>query len=183
MSTPAQQPPERMTLAQFNAWNERQEGRHEFLNGQVVAMSTATRRHARVLGRLRDVVKAALGDDCDLYVNEIGVVAGEDRPEPDLVVTCDERDRGNDDLNFVSFPKLVVEVVSPSTGGYDLGYKVWLYCSIPTVQDYLVVHPQDHFAVLFQRRTKGFLTMEFFFSTVTLASVGLTLDLDSVWDR
>jgi Uma2 family endonuclease len=56
---------------------------------------------------------------------------------PDVVVSCHPKDKKA--INFIQFPSLVVEVLSPSTEAYDRGGKFQLYRQIPTLQEYVLI--------------------------------------------
>ncbi len=56
---------------------------------------------------------------------------------PDGLVTCDPRDRP--DNPHLRYPKVIIEVLSPSTALYDRTEKFDLYKHIPTLEDYLLV--------------------------------------------
>ena len=74
-------------------------------------------------------------------------------------------------------PCLVVEVLSPSTRGYDLGRKFTWYRSLESLQEYVVVEPEPYFVQRFRRQTTGWL-MEAFASAddrVSLESVGVSV--------
>jgi Uma2 family endonuclease len=57
---------------------------------------------------------------------------------PDLSVTCDDQDENAS--NFISHPCLIVEVLSPSTEGYDRGEKFYLYERSNSLKDYVLVN-------------------------------------------
>ncbi len=56
---------------------------------------------------------------------------------PDLVVSCDDRDRTA--LNAIKYPKLIVEVLSPGTEALDRGEKFKEYRTLPSLEEYLLI--------------------------------------------
>ena len=56
---------------------------------------------------------------------------------PDVVVSCNESDRGSRDV--ISFPKLIIEVLSPSTEGFDRGDKFKYYRRFPSLLEYVLI--------------------------------------------
>jgi Uma2 family endonuclease len=56
---------------------------------------------------------------------------------PDVTVSCDPRDRGTTDV--LQSPRLLVEVLSPSTEARDRGRKLQCYLACPSVEEYLLV--------------------------------------------
>ncbi len=59
---------------------------------------------------------------------------------PDVTVTCDPRDRGR--VQAIQSPRLVVEVLSPTTELTDRTWKLKNYCAHPTIEEYVLVDSQ-----------------------------------------
>jgi Uma2 family endonuclease len=116
-----------MTAAEYLAWEPTQEGRHEYWDGEVFAMSGGTRNHNRISGNFFRLLDDALSDrNCDVYIADvkIQVEIGRKYFYPDVVVTCDD---GDDDTQYVRSPCLIIEVLSPSTEAIDRGAKFAKY--------------------------------------------------------
>ena len=122
MSEPIQLPTERMTLAEFYAWAERQpEGRYEPQHGPVVAMAPMWRGMSRpspqAWSALRNAIRAA-GLPCVADGDGLAVEVADGRAyPPDALVKCGERLPGS--ALVASNPVIVVEVGSPSTSRVD----------------------------------------------------------------
>jgi Uma2 family endonuclease len=114
--------------------------KHEYVAGEVYAMSGVTRRHAKLAMNVAfRLGNAARGGPCDVMVAEVKVRAGRDRIYyPDVMVACTP---GRDTDVLVRDPCLVVEVTSPSTARVDRGEKRDAYLAIPSLRAYLIV---DH---------------------------------------
>jgi Uma2 family endonuclease len=144
-----------MTAEEYLAWEPTQEGRHEYWDGEVVAMSGGTRNHNRVSGNFFNLLDNALVDrSCDVYIVDVKVQVERGRKlfYPDVVVTCDERDR---DTQIVQFPCLLVEVLSPSTEGIDRGIKFAKYRQFATLQEYVLVQVEQPGVEVFRRNERG----------------------------
>lgn len=121
--------PKLLSVSDFLAWDARQEDRFELLDGIIVAMASPSRRHAALIRRLYRTIERACGERCDVYVGDMTVrieqTLRHNAPKPDIVVTCDEHDRRPEDLSLatISYPKVVVEVLSPTTAASDLNSK------------------------------------------------------------
>ena len=178
--------PKPLTVAEFLAWEARQETDHELIDGTIVAMSNPTRRHARIVRRLRDAIAPALHDDCDLYVGDMTVkieaTVRHNATRPDIVVTCDERDRRpeDDDDIAIRFPKLIVEVLSPTTAATDLGPKAHSYFMIPTLQEYLIVDSRKRFIVL-HKRVGDHVIESWPISRIELDSIATVIGVDELY--
>src|ERR1700730_5362730 len=60
---------------------------------------------------------------------------------PDVIVTCDLHDRGT--VQSIRSPRLVVEVLSPTTELIDRTWKLKNYCAHPTIEEYMLVDSQS----------------------------------------
>jgi Uma2 family endonuclease len=135
-----------MTAAEYFIWEQTQTDRHEFWDGEVIAMSGGTRNHNRISLNFSKLLDDALSGGthpernrrCEIYINDVKVQVEPNRKffYPDIVVTCDARD--NDPI-LVQFPCLIIEVLSPSTEAYDRGLKFTQYRRLPTLQEYVLV--------------------------------------------
>ncbi len=128
-----------MTVEEYFRFEEDSPTRHEYIAGEVYAMSGATVRHNLIAGTIFGLLLDAEVNPCRVFMNDMRVeVAGDRYYYPDVVVICspiaefDVVARG---------PCVVVEVTSPSTARIDRGEKLEAYRRIPTLRAYLVV---DH---------------------------------------
>jgi Uma2 family endonuclease len=140
-----------MTAAEYLAWEPTQEVRHEYWDGEVVAMSGGTRNHNRVSGNFFRLLDDALADLlCEVFIADVKVQIEPGRKYfyPDVVVTCDDRDR---DPQLVQFPCLIIEVLSPSTEALDRGTKFAKYRQSSTLQEYVLVQVEQPGVELFRR--------------------------------
>lgn len=159
--------------------------RHEYHRGQVVAMAGGSQAHSQIAGNVYAVLRAAVrGGPCRALNPDIKVrQSSEDYVYADAVVTCDPRDR-DPGLDWVAYPTLVVEVLSPSTERYDRGEKFAGYAAIATLQEYLLV-AQDRRTVEVRRRGEdGTWTVATYGprEDVPLESLGITLSADSIYE-
>ncbi len=113
--------------------------RYEYLDGYVYMMSGGSANHATISGNIFAILRSLLrGGPCRAYNSDMKVRVSEDRYlHPDVTVSCDPRDRGTADL--IQSPRLVVEVLSPSTEARDRGRKLQCYLACPSVEEYLLV--------------------------------------------
>ena len=141
----------KLTLETYLAWENEQPEKHEFYRGEVFAMTGARRSHGCVVGNLmRHFGNHLAGTGCRAFSEGMKVqIADEAMLYPDVFVTCDRADLTTD-LIF-RLPKLVVEVLSPSTQAYDRGQKFALYRRIPSLMEYILVDPESHRVESFRR--------------------------------
>jgi Uma2 family endonuclease len=179
------QPHDRMTLAEFLAWDARRsdDERFEFLDGEIVAFGQgASLPHNEIVSRIHDVVRAHKSAECFSVVGMQRIVAAETATFPDIVLLCDERDLKAEDQRTSRYPSLIVEVLSPTTASADLLVKRTSYQTIPTLVEYLVVDSQTRYAALY-RRVDGALreVAQQSSGRIMLDAIGAAVDLDVVY--
>ena len=162
--------------------------KHEWIAGEIFAMTGGTPEHARLQATLARVLGNALLDGpCEVYSSDLRVRSRttEMATYADLTVVCGELDTDPDDANAVTNPTLLVEVLSPSTEAYDRGQKAAHYRQIPSLREYVLVAQDAPRIEVFRRGHDGhwsFLEAGRGESLV-LESVGCTLAVDDVFGR
>lgn len=112
---------------------------YEYIDGQVYAMAGGTADHDTIKSNMQRIIWALLrGSKCRVYSSDMKVYISATRYfHPDVVVTCDPRDRGT--TTAILSPRLVVEVLSPSTEITDRTWKLQNYRAHPTIEEYILV--------------------------------------------
>lgn len=175
-------PVQTMTLVDFLAWEEHQPERHEFFRGETFAMVGGTARHNRVILNLASRIGDHLdGTACQVFAENMKVQISEGVLYPDVMVTCGKADAG--DEQTVTDPKLIIEVLSPSTRGYDKRDKFILYRTLASLREYVLIDPTKRQVEVFTLVDGGAWTLtdqtaaEFF----TLVSIDCKLTMDFVF--
>ena len=172
-----------MTLQQFLDWENAQPDKHEFHRGEIFAMTGGRRTHGRVLANLvRLIGNQIQGSGCQLFADSMKVQVEDDSIlYPDVFVTCDKGDLSTDQI--FRAPRLVVEVLSPSTQSYDRSQKFALYRRIPALQEYILVDPESRRVESFRRGADGLWVFHDMSDGGTLeaACLDLTVPLDEVF--
>jgi Uma2 family endonuclease len=134
-----------MTLAEFLAWEERQELRYEFDGFAPVAMTGGTFAQAVIQLNLTTALRARLrGKPCRPVGSDLKIlVAGRIR-YPDAFVVCSPVPN---DARVVLDPVVVFEILSPSTANEDLFTTNAEYRATPSIQRYVVLQ-QTHIGAL-----------------------------------
>lgn len=146
----------RFAPEEYFQWEEEQQLRHEYINGEVYAMSGGTQNHGRIASNIIFILKGHLrGGGCQVGNSDcwINIVETNDFVYPDVSVACDERDRTA--VQAIKYPCLVVEVLSPSTANYDRGDKFRMYRRNPILQDYLLVDAEKIAIDLYRQNDLG----------------------------
>jgi Uma2 family endonuclease len=174
-----------MSAEEYLAWEQTQQERHEFWDGEVVAMAGGTKKHNRVSGNCFKLLDGVLANrDCEVYITDIKVQVQANRKYfyPDVVVTCDARDR---DAQLVQYPCLIVEVLSPSTEAIDRGKKFTYYRQFTTLREYVLIQPEQPIVEVFARNEVGkwVLTEYGMADDIHLESIGCTIAVKDLYDR
>ncbi len=120
------------------------EVKHEYEGGKVLAMGGRTIKHGILCGNIYSEIRRRLEDnqsDCKVFGTEIKIHIEEKYSfvYPDAMVICGEIEVSEKDENSVVNPKLIVEVLSKSTGNYDRGDKFHKYRKLASFREYLLI--------------------------------------------
>jgi Uma2 family endonuclease len=85
---------------------------------------------------------------------------------------------------MMEYPKLVVEVLSPSTQGYDRWHKSMLYYEVPTIEEIVLVDAERQLLAVHRREQNHFWTIHVFRQgeTVHLASLDLNIPIETIYE-
>jgi Uma2 family endonuclease len=145
----------RLSLQDWIAYEGEPDVRYELFGGTLVAMSPPSHRHGLIANNVGRVIDDAVAERPPCHaVQGAGlevVVDGEERGYvADVLMTCEEPD----DEATIDEPRLIVEVLSPTTKGIDKRRKVPDYGRLPTVGEIWLVDSRMR-AVLVWRRIEG----------------------------
>jgi len=129
--------------------------RHEYLDGVVYAMAGASEEHINISMNIAFALRQHLrGKSCRVLMTEMKTRLSFADEEifyyPDVMVLCDPRDTHD---YFKRYPKVLIEVLSPSTESIDRREKFFNYRKIETLEEYVLV-AQDKFEVTVHRRAR-----------------------------
>ena len=173
----------KMTIAKFMAFEAVQVERHEFWRGEVFAMVGGTARHNRVILNLASSIGHHLdGSRCQVFAENMKVqLADEGVLYPDVMVTCGKAEAG--DEMVVTDPNLVIEVLSPSTKGYDKRDKFILYRRLASLREYVLIDPAKRQVEAFTLADAGawLLTDQTGLAELSLASIDCKLPMGLIF--
>jgi Uma2 family endonuclease len=134
--------------------------KHEFRDGEILAMSGGSPRHALIAANVITELRARLkGKPCLPYTSDLRVrVTGQRRAAyPDVTVICGKIEYDPDDKagHTVLNPRLIVEVLSPSTEAYDRGDKFAAYREVPSLAEYVLISHAEPRIETFLRQVDG----------------------------
>jgi len=170
-----------MSLADFLAWEERQELRYEFDGFQPLAMTGGTIAHDQITFDLRVALAARLaGTPCRPLGPNVKILAAGRARYPDAIIVCHKLAPST---TIAGDPVVVFEVLSEGSSQTDLIDKNREYRATPSIQRYVVLQQTHVAAIVFVRR-EGFWLSEIVAGNdamLDLPEVGITVPLREVY--
>lgn len=178
---------QKTTYAEYLALEARSvDVKHEFIAGEVSAMSGGTPDHGALAMAFGGLLRQALlGKPCRVYSSDVRVrvLATGMAACPDVSVVCGRLETDPEDADAITNPVLLVEVLSDSTEARDRGVKAAHYRHIESLREYVLVSQRERRVEVYRRNEAG--PWELFESEagarVELASVGCTIAVDEVY--
>ncbi|MDI3283219.1 Uma2 family endonuclease [Polyangium sp. 15x6] len=174
------------TFAEYVAYDEASEIKHEYVDGEIYAMSGSTARHSLLTTGMSSALSQALGargcrvfsPDMRIRVQETGLAT-----YPDVSVVCGKLEFDPENSNTLTNPILIVEVLSPSTEKYDRQQKFDHYRLIPTLREYLLISQDERRITHYTRNEDDSWTLRDvrLSQPLKLPSVDVTLSLDDIY--
>lgn len=157
--------------------------RHEYLGGDVYAMTGSSDRHNIVILNLAAALRPLIrGTPCQLFVNDMKLhtrVAGDEYfYYPDAMLACDPQDRAT---YYRTRPCLIVEVLSESTSRIDRREKFFAYTRIDSLQEYLLL-AQDRPLAELHRRQDDWQVSKFTEGKVPLTCLNTEIPLETIYE-
>jgi Uma2 family endonuclease len=171
-----------MTVEEYLEMERSSPVKHEYIAGQVYAMTGTTTVHNLILGNLYIVLRAYLkGTTCRVFMADVKlkVEAADVFYYPDLMVSCEPAP----DTHYRQQPKLVVEILSESTAPFDSGAKRLDYQKLESLQEYVLVAQECMDVRVFRREGDRWkMTVHTDGSVIPLASVGMEIPIEAIYE-
>ena len=146
-------PRRRLSLEEYLAMEEASPIKHEFVAGEVYAMSGVTLRHnvitLNAVSRLRGPARARR---CRVLATDVKIHVMDRIYYPDIMVACD---KAAEVELIVEEPSLIAEVTSPSTRAVDRREKLDAYLRIPSLRQYLIIDQRRKHVLSYGRHEDG----------------------------
>jgi len=160
--------------------------KHEYIDGQVYAMVGASDPHVTIAGNLFTLLRNHVrGSGCRVYIADMKArIESLNRfYYPDVMVTCDPRDR--ETSTYKQFPSLIVEVLSDSTEAFDRGDKFVDYQELESLREYVLVNTKRQRVECFRRNEQGLWVLQSYTpqqTTFRLDSIGFESTLEALYE-
>lgn len=161
--------------------------KYEYVDGQIFELSSETFEHSQIaVNLIREISTHLRRKPCKTVNSGMHVLpSGSDDPSylPDITVTCNPEDyqRGS---KAIRSPRLIIEVLSPSTVRIDRGEKRLAYQACPMMQEYVMISSQHQEVEVLRRgsNSEWEKTMYLAGETVQLMSIELSITMNDIYE-
>lgn len=184
----ASDPRPRISPEEYLALERHSEERSEYLNGEIFAMTGASRRHNRITLNLAIALDPLLRDKgCEVYASDMRVKVSATGlyTYPDVIVVCGEPRFEDAEVDTLLNPKVIFEVLSSSTEAYDRGKKAEHFRTLASLAEYVLVSQDRVHVEHYLHLSHGWLLTEADRpeDVIELSSVEARLTLADIYDR
>ena len=177
-----------LTPEEYLAFERKATTKHEYLNGQIIAMSGASFAHNFITVNIATSLNVQLMEgECRVATSDMRVKVTEIDSYfyPDVVVVCGEPIPEDNIFDTLLNPTLIVEVLSPSTEAYDRGEKFEHYQQIASLKDYILISQDEVHVEHYCRQGSGWMQSEFreLGDALSLLSINCELRLQDIYRR
>jgi Uma2 family endonuclease len=146
-----------LTEEEYLSHERQAETKSEFHDGQMFAVAGGSPNHALLANRIGALLDRQVPPECRTFNADlrIKVPSAKLYTYADCTVICGEPQYSGDQKDVILNPLLIVEVLSPSTEGYDRGKKFEIYRTIETFGEYLIVHQDRHHVEHYSKQEDG----------------------------
>lgn len=162
------------------------DARYEYIDGIVTLLAGGTTNHSRISVNVTSLLQASLrGSPCEVFNSDLRVsISGTRYLLPDASVSSDPEDMtGENDIIYS--PRVIVEVLSPSTEATDRGKKFRYYQSCSSIQEYVLISTQELAVDVYRRASDKLWTLHPFGpgDTVELKSINVSIPLAALYEN
>jgi Uma2 family endonuclease len=183
----ASQPLSYVDAAEYLRRERLAETKHEYVDGDILDMAGGKPAHsliaANVSGELRNRLR---GTDCMAFNSDLRVCVQLGRliTYPDVSVVCGQPQYVDEERDTITNPRVIVEVLSPSTRNYDRGDKSLRYRMLPSLAEYLLIDQEPVDIEHYRRQSGGTWAVQRILeptATIRLESINIDLPLSEIY--
>lgn len=180
---------ERVSVEEYLRLEEAAETKHEYVNGEVLAMAGASREHNQIVSNLiREIGTYLKGKGCDIFPSDFRVTTPAQKSYfyPDATVACGPLQLQPNVFDTLQNPAVIFEVMSEGTEDIDRGYKFFHYQKIPSLQEYILIDSRQYAIEVIRRQGDDAWKFEKFLreqKAIVLESIDCTLSFDDIYYR
>lgn len=163
--------------------------KHEYVEGDIVAMAGATEEHNHIVANLmREVGSFLKGKDCAVFPSDyrVSTPTGKNYFYPDVSIVCGKTEKQSNVFDTLLNPVVIFEVMSEGTENIDRGYKFFFYQQIPSLKEYILIDSRNYAVEAIRRQANDTWKFEKFSPAdkqLYLNSIDCTLTFDDIYYR
>ncbi len=170
----------KMSVEEYIALDDAAELKSEYHDGELFPIDAmiAANATARLVLRLNPA-------SCRSYISPVRVrVSPTKFVYPDILVVCGKTELTEESTDTITNPKVVVEILSPSTADYDYGGKFALYRRLPSFEEYVLIAQDQPRVEVFRKAADNrwiLTTHEGLEAAVNVEALNITLPLAELY--
>jgi len=179
----------RFTLGEYLARERVEVTKSEFYRGEIFAMAGGSIRHNRICANLIiNLGRRLQGSTCQVTTSDqrIRIPAVDLSTYPDISIICGEPQPDTADTQAIVNPRVIFEVLSKSTEGYDRGKKFDFYRELDSLQEFMLVSQEEPHVERNVRQPNGSWLLTVFKgmdSELVFSSLSISLPFAEIYDR
>ena len=178
----------KLTPEEYLEWESTALQKHEYYRGELFAMAGASVRHNVIAKNLMIGIGMRLqGKQCQPYGSDLRIHIPENTlfTYPDISIICRDVIEEETSDDYTIEPTVLIEILSPSTKGYDRGEKFRLYRDIPTLEAYILIDSESIAIEVFRINASGHWELEEYKSlneVLAIPVVDLAIPLHDIYE-
>lgn len=177
-----------LSIQEYLSIESESDKKYEFHDGFIVSMAGGSLNHGFICGNIFAELRSALkakNSDCKVFNSEIKLhIKSQNRfLYPDAMVICGEIQQSEEEIEALTNPKVIVEVLSKSTAHYDRGDKFYFYRQIESLEAYILIEQEKALIEIYQRKGQFWqiTRVEGLEETLFIPSLNLNLKLAEIY--
>jgi len=180
----------RLTIEEYMLQERERGQKYEYHDGKIFALAGGSVNHGLLCGNIYAELRNQLKikeSGCKPINSEIKLNITKENcfVYPDTMVVCGDLEKSESDINSVTNPVLIVEVLSKSTSDYDRGDKFFLYRQIPSLQEYVLIEQNRPQVEVFYKKPETDLwqitRFEGLNSKIVFQSLGIKIEMSELY--
>jgi Uma2 family endonuclease len=177
------------SIEEYLALEEAADYKSEYIDGEIFPMAGGSTNHNRIAGNFYAVLNFAFKtEDYDVFMSDVRLWIPKKRiyTYPDVMLVVGKPEYYNNRTDTITNPRVIIEVLSPSTKRYDRSKKFEAYRTIPTVEEYLLLDQTrkyiEHFSKTDHKRW-SFAEYNESDEAIALASVSFEIAMADIYNK
>ncbi len=179
----------KMTPMEYVDWEDQQERRYEYVDGEIIPVEACSLSHNRIVSRI--VTKIGLyldGKQCEILPSNLRISEKtmDSYFYPDASIFCGDPDKKENAGETYKNPSVIFEILSPSTATYDLGRKLFFYMQIESLKEYIAIDSRKIEVHIRRKQENGiwkYNALDNINNILVIESIGMSLSLADIYEK